>query len=95
MQSEAPQSSAYNFRFKDGTTNEYAFETAVGCIYLAYLKPSGYLFPQSSDFQQDVFEFVITLTNGPANALPLTVQVRCRTVVAEPTCCYIAAPPAG
>jgi hypothetical protein len=71
MQNEVPHSSAYNFRFDGGATNDYAFQTKAGYVYLVSFKPSGYIFPQSAAFQNDVFEFVITLTNGQAGALPL------------------------
>lgn len=71
MQNEGPQLSAYNFRFDGSETNAYAFESQAGYLYLVTFKPSGYLFANLGSFADDVFEFVITLTNNTSVNLPL------------------------
>ncbi len=71
MQNEEPQSSAYSFRFDGGDANAYAFESKAGYVYLVTFKPSGYLFANSRSFVDDVFEFVISLTNNTSAGLPL------------------------
>ena len=82
MQNEAPQSLAYNFRFDGGTSNTYVFLTTAGYWYNVSFKPSGYVFPRSPGFADDVFEFVIALTNGPSGSLPMADPLIEPTVVA-------------
>jgi hypothetical protein len=72
MQNEEHLLSAYNSRFNGGEHNLYTFQTSSGYIYEVSFKPSGYVFAKYPVFADDTFEFVISLTNGPADSLPLS-----------------------
>ncbi len=80
MQNEEQQLLKHDFTFGGGYTNSYYFVNGVGITYEVMFKPSGYLFPEHPEFNEDVYEFIIrieenTLTiNPPSDSLlPLTI----------------------
>lgn len=71
MQNEEHLSSSYDIDFAGGPENVYVFRTTKDYLYKVTFRPSAYLFPQNPSFSQDVFEFVIALTNNRLVGLPL------------------------
>lgn len=64
--------SSYDIEFTGSNDNLYVFSTTQGYTYNIFFKPSGYVFAKHPVFADDTFEFVISLTNGPADSLPLS-----------------------